>query len=110
MPSKTHESRTAQARSPRTTRQADRTSREASTNGTARSVDAAASNGVAKDTNGARTQPSLRQLLRTGKDCGFVEGAEILNALPEKARTTPGRLEEVLALFRRHGISVKVQP
>ena len=107
MPSKTHESRKAQARSPRTTRQSDRTSRKASTNGTARSVDAAALNGVAKETNGARTQPSLRQLLRTGKDCGFVEGAEILNALPEKARTTPGKLEEVLALFRRHGISVR---
>ena len=101
MPSKTHESRKAQARPPRTTRQADRTPRKASTNGAARSVDAAASNGVAKETNGARTQPSLRQLLRTGKDCGFVEGAEILNALPEKARTTPGKLSRMRRQSRR---------
>jgi RNA polymerase primary sigma factor len=52
-------------------------------------------------------QPSLRQLLRAGKESGCVEGAELLASLPKHILSVPEKLEEVLALFRRHGIAVK---
>jgi RNA polymerase primary sigma factor len=57
--------------------------------------------------NATSTRPSLRQLLRAGKESGVVAGADLLGALPDHLRNTPDKLEEVLAMFRRHAISVK---
>ena len=57
--------------------------------------------------NGASPQPSLRQLLRAGKESGCVEGVELLASLPKHILSVPEKLEEVLALFRRHGIALK---
>jgi RNA polymerase primary sigma factor len=57
--------------------------------------------------NGEGAQPSLRQLLRAGKESGCVEGTELLASLPNHILNATEKLEEVLALFRRHGIAVK---
>jgi RNA polymerase primary sigma factor len=57
--------------------------------------------------NGESAQPSLRQLLRAGKESGCVEGTQLLASLPNHILNAPEKLEEVLALFRRHGIAVK---
>ena len=48
--------------------------------------------------------PSLRQLLRKGKESGQADGAQLLQALPERILKSPERLEEVVALFRRHSV------
>ncbi len=50
---------------------------------------------------------SFRQLLRKGKENGHVEGAELLRVLPGHVLGAPEKLEEVLALFRRHSVAVK---
>jgi RNA polymerase primary sigma factor len=57
--------------------------------------------------NGDARAPSLRSLLRAGKESGLVAGGELLAALPDHLRNVPEKLEEVLAMFRRHGIAVK---
>ena len=50
---------------------------------------------------------SFRQLLRKGKENGHVEGAELLRVLPGHVLGAPEKLEEVLALFRRHSVAVR---
>jgi RNA polymerase primary sigma factor len=64
---------------------------------------ATSSNGV----DGEAHKPSLRQLLRLGKENGVVEGPVLLEALPEHILKAPEKLDEVVALFGRHGISIK---
>ena len=51
-----------------------------------------------------QSSPSLRQLLRKGKESGHADGAQLLKALPERMLKSPERLEEVVALFRRHSV------
>ena len=53
---------------------------------------------------------SFRQLLRKGKENGHVEGAELLRVLPGHVLGAPEKLEEVLALFRRHSVAVRSVP
>jgi RNA polymerase primary sigma factor len=50
---------------------------------------------------------SLRQLLRTGRESGVVEGSAVLKALPEHIMSSPQKLDEVVALFSRNGISIR---
>jgi RNA polymerase primary sigma factor len=50
---------------------------------------------------------SFRQLLRKGKENGHVEGSELLRVLPGHVLGAPEKLEEVLALFRRHSVAVR---
>ncbi len=57
--------------------------------------------------NGARPRVSLRQLLRSGKVSGEVEGSMILQALPEHILKSAEKLDEVVALFSRQGVSIK---
>ncbi|MBW2281675.1 MAG: RNA polymerase sigma factor RpoD [Deltaproteobacteria bacterium] len=57
--------------------------------------------------NGAAESPSLRQLLRNGKESGVVDGAAVLKALPEHIRGSSEKLEEVVELFSRQGISIR---
>ncbi len=65
-------------------------------------------NGVAVAADGKpevkQRGPSLRQLLRRGKESGQVDGAQLLQALPEKILKSQERLEEVVALFARHSV------
>ncbi len=57
---------------------------------------------------GDGTHPqSFRQLLRKGKENGHVEGSELLRVLPDHLLGAPEKLEEVLALFRRHSVAVR---
>ena len=48
--------------------------------------------------------PSLRQLLRKGKESGLAEGALVLKALPAAILKSPERLDDVVALFTRHSV------
>jgi RNA polymerase primary sigma factor len=57
--------------------------------------------------NGVRDEMSLRQLLRHGKESGVVDGSEVLKALPEHIRGSSEKLEEVVELFSRQGISIR---
>ncbi|MFQ5514187.1 MAG: RNA polymerase sigma factor RpoD [Myxococcota bacterium] len=57
--------------------------------------------------NGTETPPSLRQLLRHGRETGETDGAELLRTLPEHILRSPQKLDDVVALFTRHGISIK---
>ena len=57
--------------------------------------------------NGARPPTSLRQLLRSGKVSGEVEGSMILQALPEHILKSAEKLDAVVALFSRQGVSIK---
>ncbi len=57
--------------------------------------------------NGARPPISLRQLLRSGKVSGEVEGSMILQALPEHILKSAEKLDAVVALFSRQGVSIK---
>jgi RNA polymerase primary sigma factor len=50
---------------------------------------------------------SFRQLLRRSKEAGFVDGSDLLRVLPDHILALPERLEEVLALFRRHAVAVR---
>jgi RNA polymerase primary sigma factor len=50
---------------------------------------------------------SFRQLLRKGKENGHVDGSELLRVLPGHVLGAPEKLEEVLALFRRHSVAVR---
>ena len=50
---------------------------------------------------------SFRQLLRKGKENGHVDGSELLRVLPDHVLGAPEKLEEVLALFRRHSVAVR---
>ncbi len=68
---------------------------------------ASASLGSASLSNGAADPMSLRQLLRHGKEAGVVDGAEVLKALPEHIRRSSEKLEEVVELFSRQGISIR---
>ena len=71
---------------------------------------ASAANGAgasAVRSNGAADPMSLRQLLRHGKEAGVVEGAAVLKALPEHIRGSSEKLEEVVELFTRQGISIR---
>jgi RNA polymerase primary sigma factor len=67
----------------------------------------AKADGAEQTENGAGSRPSLRRLLRAGKESGSVQGPELLETLPDHIRNTPEKLEEVLALFRRHGIAIR---
>ncbi|MCP5045129.1 MAG: RNA polymerase sigma factor RpoD [bacterium] len=67
----------------------------------AKAAAAATSNGTTPE-----LQLSLRQLLRHGKETGKVEGAAILAALPDHILSSQPKLEDVVALFRRHAISI----
>ena len=57
--------------------------------------------------NGRTGSMSLRQLLRRGKETGETDGAALLKALPEHILRSPQKLDEVVALFNRHGVSIK---
>ncbi len=57
--------------------------------------------------NGARSPTSLRQLLRSGKVSGEVEGSMILQALPEHILKSAEKLDAVVSLFSRQGVSIK---
>ena len=57
--------------------------------------------------NGAADPVSLRQLLRRGKEAGVVDGAAVLKALPEHIQRSSEKLEEVVELFSRQGISIR---
>jgi RNA polymerase primary sigma factor len=50
---------------------------------------------------------SLRQLLRRGKETGETDGMTLLKALPEHILKSPQKLDEVVALFTRYGVSIK---
>ena len=50
---------------------------------------------------------SLRQLLRSGKVSGEVEGPMLLSVLPPHILASQDKLEDVTSLFNRHGISVR---
>jgi RNA polymerase primary sigma factor len=50
---------------------------------------------------------SFRQLLRKAKEAGSVEGPDVLRVLPAHILASPEKLEEVLALFRRHSVQVR---
>jgi len=50
---------------------------------------------------------SFRQLLRRAKEAGHVDGPEVLRVLPAHILASPEKLEEVLALFRRHSVQVR---
>ena len=50
---------------------------------------------------------SLRQLLRSGKETGQVDGKLVLGALPDHFLASAEKLDEVSALFGRHGISIR---
>ncbi len=62
---------------------------------------------AAKRRNGASSPISLRQLLRSGKVSGEVEGSMILQALPEHILKSAEKLDAVVALFSRQGVSIK---
>ncbi len=63
--------------------------------------------GASPDGNGAPPRLSLRQLLRLGKETGEVEGSKVLGALPEHILKSAEKLDEVVALFVRQGVSIK---
>jgi RNA polymerase primary sigma factor len=50
---------------------------------------------------------SLRQLLRRGKETGETDGAALLKTLPDHILRSPQKLDEVVALFNRHGVTIK---
>jgi hypothetical protein len=50
---------------------------------------------------------SLRQLLRAGKETGHVDGALLLGSLPDHILESPQKLDEVVALFKRHSVAIK---
>jgi RNA polymerase primary sigma factor len=50
---------------------------------------------------------SMRQLLRQGKECGEVNGAQLLKTLPDHILNSPDKLDDVVALFTRHAISIR---
>ncbi len=52
-------------------------------------------------------QISLRQLLRSGKEKGDVEGTAVLKALPDHILKSAEKLDDVVALFSRHGVIIK---
>ncbi len=72
-------------------------------NGAARRNGRTTHNGVG---DGSHPQ-SFRQLLRKAKENGHVEGSELLRVLPGHVLAAPEKLEEVLALFRRHSVAVR---
>jgi RNA polymerase primary sigma factor len=59
------------------------------------------------DGDGAAPRLSLHQLLRQGKERGEVDGATILRVLPEHILKSAEKLDEVVALFNRQGVSIK---
>ncbi|MEE8313764.1 MAG: RNA polymerase sigma factor RpoD [Myxococcota bacterium] len=65
---------------------------------------AAQSNGKA---DAKQRGPSLRQLLRKGKESGLAEGALVLKALPAATLKSPERLDAVVALFTRHSVVIE---
>jgi RNA polymerase primary sigma factor len=56
---------------------------------------------------GGATTPSLRQLLRVGRESGEVDGSVLIKALPNHILSSADKLDDVVAMFRRHGISLK---
>ena len=64
-----------------------------------------AGGGPARSTSSAAS-PSLRQLLRRGKETGHVDGGILLRALPEHILSSTQKLEEVFTLFTRHAVRV----
>jgi RNA polymerase primary sigma factor len=50
---------------------------------------------------------SMRQLLRKGKEIGEVSGEQLLNTLPDHILNSPEKLDDVVALFTRHAISIR---
>jgi RNA polymerase primary sigma factor len=67
----------------------------------------AARGGVGGERGNGASPLTLRQLLRKGKDCGEVEGAELLRVLPPEIAQSPQRLDEVVGLFSRHGVALR---
>ena len=85
-------------------------SRRSGANGTATRAGStrAGSNGTAtRAASNGTSNLSLRQLLRSGKESGQVEGKLVLEALPDHILQSAEKLVEVSALFGRHGISIK---
>ncbi len=72
-----------------------------------RSNGAAASSRAQGNGEAKRGEPSLRQLLRKGKESGSVDGALLLKALPDDILKSPERLEEVVALFTRYSVVLR---
>jgi RNA polymerase primary sigma factor len=50
---------------------------------------------------------SLRQLLRRGRETGEVDGKLLLRALPEHITKSAQKLDEVVSLFSRNGVSLR---
>jgi len=50
---------------------------------------------------------SLRQLLRAGRENGEVDGQALMRALPDHILGSAQKLDEVVALFSRQGVSIK---
>jgi RNA polymerase primary sigma factor len=92
----------AQRRAPRAT------STERSPRGAYPSGNGASSSGNGASTgNGSADRLTLRQLLRQGKESGVADGALVLRALPDHIVKSPEKLDEVVAMFVRHGISLR---
>ena len=90
--------------------------RKAKPNGKANGVRAKANGGANGKANGKASgahslltngNSSLRQLLRSGKVSGEVEGPLLLSVLPPHILASQEKLEDVTSLFNRHGISVR---
>ena len=61
---------------------------------------------LARETlSGAGT--SLRQLLRSGKELGHVDGGALLGVLPNHILESSQKLDEVVTLFKRHSVAIK---
>ena len=109
----------AQAKTPRAsstrlrpTRASKARPRKASHDGADAAQGAGKSNGKLSDSNGngehaASHGLSLRQLLRRGRETGEVDGKLLLRALPEHITKSEQKLDEVVSLFSRNGVSLR---
>ncbi len=81
-------------------------SKAAATKASKKSV---AASGSSKSEANAEDTPvqSLRQLLRAGRENGEVDGQALLRALPDHILGSAQKLDEVVALFSRQGVSIK---
>ena len=121
MPSSKHPSkRSKTAPSGNTSRTGRKTQKVASAKprpATAKSRSTAKSTAKAAPTRKLRSVPGngipagagagLRQLLRSGKETGRVDGAALLSALPGHILDSPQKLDEVVTLFKRHSVAIK---
>ena len=103
----------ARSKTPRqsaSTRKRTSKAKAASATATLKAAASAQGNGNGAATtkgNGSGPSLSFRQLLRLGKECGEVDGALILRALPGHILRSAQKLDEVVALFSRQGVSIK---